>query len=141
MKFDTKNKIIFFLCFVLLIGGCAPTVRTYQGKLPPNKIAIIETTRSYLTVTKLKSVDGEKIRPDVSKIEIQPGKHQLISYIEHTYWQLVVWVEECAPQTFTIQAEAGHVYKVYGKWNSIDDTSMWMVDEQTGAVVAGKKPE
>jgi hypothetical protein len=142
MKFDIKYKIIFF-CFVLLIGGCAaPTVRTYEGKLPLDKIAIIETTKSGLTTAKVQKVDGERIRPDARKIEMLPGEHLLICYVERIYHMLVGWViEDGTPQTLTIQAEAGHVYKVYGKWNSIDDTPMWIVDEQTGAVVAGDKQE
>lgn len=143
MKFDTRNKVIFFLCCVLLYYGCTPSVtKEYQGKLPSDKIATIETSKGLLTSTKISKVDGKRVRTDVPKIEVLPGEHQLTCHVEHkTHYGFGWIVDEGKPQTFNIQAEAGHSYKVYGKWNSIDDTQIWIEDKQTDAIVAGKRPE
>lgn len=150
---DMKYAIVFFIFFLMLTSGCvAPTFRTYDGDLPKEHIAVIKPTEhrvSYVTElvnestkVKVQEVDGEEISTDTRRIEVLPGNHQLKCYLE--YMENVIYVlliKKGLPQTLKFTAEAGHVYKVYGKWNSVDDTPMWIVDEQTGAVVAGEKQE
>jgi hypothetical protein len=160
-----RYKFLIFwisLCFILLLGyslrttfnriefafdygSCsAPTMRTFQDNLPPDRIAIIETTKEkdmfLTTITKVQKVDGEKIRHDACKIELLPGEHQLVCYVEEGTISPVlplVFIDEGKLHTLTIRAEAGHIYKVYEKWNN----SIFIVDELTGAVVAGIKQE
>lgn len=150
---DIKYAITFLLFFLMLNSGCvAPTFRTYDGILPPEKIAIIKLTESEVTsvielenaVTKVivQEIDSVKIRTDTRKIEVLPDEHQLICYLEHMENIIsFLLITKGLPQTLVFKAEAGHVYKVYGKWNSVDDTPIWIVDKQTGSVVAGNKEE
>jgi hypothetical protein len=148
---NTKYIITFVLVFLMLNSGCiAPTFRTYDGNLPTEQIAVIKLIESEassviepvneVTKVKVQEIDGEKIRTDTRKIEVLPGEHQLICYLEHTEnIRYILLIEKGLPQTLTFKAEAGHVYEVYGKWNSVDDTAIWIVDKQTGSVVAGNK--
>jgi hypothetical protein len=150
---NTKYKITLLLVFLMLTSGCvAPTFRAYDGNLPPEKIAIIKPIESYVstfielenevTTVKVQGIDSEKIRTDTRKIEVLPGEHQLTCYLEHMVYRVrVVLIKKGSPQTLTFKAEAGHVYEVHGKWNSVDDTPIWIVEKQTGSVVAGDKQE
>ena len=146
--------------FSFNFGDCSdPTVRTYQGpNLPSDRIATIETTKTgdglAPIITNVQKVDGEEIKPErrwwylgkghACKIEVLPGEHQLVCYVEwgmviQNTMSLIMIIRKGPPHTLAFKAEAGHVYKVYGGRTYTGAAPMWIVDEQNGAFEAGNK--
>lgn len=113
-------------------------MRTYSGtQLPPEKVALLKGAWNEYFISSvvghIRKVDGKDAYG--GKVEILPGKHEIVVYLA------IIGpgsITNGIPQTFTIIAEAGHTYKVDGNWNK-GDNQIWIVDEQTGKIVAGKK--
>lgn len=125
-------------CLLVVLVACT-TVQTYSGpQLPRDKIAVIKGAwNEYIIVSivgNLLKVDGQPVSGD--EIEVLPGKREVVVFLTafgpgHTTSGI--------PQTFSFVAEAGHVYKVDGNWNR-GDNQIWIIDEQTKEIVAGRKP-
>lgn len=131
----------FIPCLIVIfltVSGCT-TVQTYSGvKLSPDKIAKIKGVTNFYVISfvsgHILKVDGQKVSGD--EIELLPGSHEVVVYLMFSGGSTSA---SGIPQTFTFFAEAGHTYGVDGNWNTRDN-QIWIFDEQTKEVVAGKKP-
>lgn len=151
---------LFLFVIFFTITGCTSTrtpitVRMYSGtQLSPDKIAKIKGTHNFyllIAVTAhILKVDGQEVLGEVDgqkvlgeEIEIIPGNHEVIVFLRaiaaNTYAPGTPSEYLGEPQTFSFIAKAGHVYKVDGNWNHRDN-QIWIFDEQTREIVAGKKP-
>ena len=152
------RKLVAILpVLILSLGGCA-TVHLYQGeKLPSDKIAIIEgvtVRRFYLLLyvvneVRIVQIDDTITGMDTSffnkKVAVLPGRHRVkvlpmnntdcfcVPFPAGTYYGKL--------HTFVLDIEAGHVYKAYCKIDGPHRTfRLWIVDKQTGKIVASRKP-
>ena len=142
-----QSKTALVIGLLLVIAGCVTpqTVRLYEGpELPPDERAIIKESRHEdgpITVHILE-LDGEDVLPLPPihpSIEVLPGEYEITCRV-HTSSLIVAMLsyglggDVAGPSfKFTIQAEAGHVYRVDGDW---DKGEIWIVDETTGIEVA-----
>ena len=143
-------KIALIGCLVLAIAGCGTAkTRMYEGaELPPEQTATIKTSyhKGFWSsfYSRILQIDGKdiKVRSLEVEVEVLPGKHKI------TYMITMADVASISgPRTFTIQVEAGHVYRLDGDfyWVSLDwrdnIAHLWIVDETTGVEVAAYRPE
>ena len=141
MPMPHQSKIALVICLLLAIAGCTiEPHRVYDGPaLPPEQTAIIKPTvhRFSPTHTYILEVDGKDFRvgKDVRSFDIAvlPGKHKITCTIIFD-----PFLHRLSARTFTIQAEAGHVYRVDGSYYL---NHLWIVDETTGVEVAADRPE
>ena len=122
----------------------------YEGaELPPEQTATIKTSyhRSIWpsTYSRILQIDGKVIKLHVEievEVEVLPGEHKITYMIISSHG-----ADLSGPRTFTIQAEAGHVYRLDGDWGwvSLDwrdnIAHLWIMDETTGVEVAADRPE
>ena len=138
MPMHDQIKIVLIIGLLLVIAGCTTEPhRVYDGPaLPPEQTAIIKITVHTFTpsATIILEVDGKDVRvgKDIRSYDIAvlPGKHEITCTIEF-------FMQRLSPQTLTIQAEAGHVYRVDGSYNK---GHLRIVDETTGVEVAADRP-
>lgn len=134
------------------LTGCF-TLQTYPGpQLPREQVATLKTQfkfYAFVTIyTRVVLIDGQsKYFQEgfylYGDVELLPGLHELevvvVRSIGSGYFPLSPSEDYGPRRSLSFSAEAGHVYKLHGNWNS-GDSEMWVVDEETGRVVAGKQP-
>jgi hypothetical protein len=123
-------KGLFFLCFIILLSGCATqgiTYRSYPGdQLSNEKIATLDTSNGFF----VGSIDGIKIPPQpkpIAKIELLPGKHVFTVYATADYnytiydsgpYSTTIYnntlSQRVGGQSIELDAQAGHMYKLDG---------------------------
>lgn len=136
------KSICVLLVFSSLAIGCK-TIQTYDGnRLPPDQVARLTCASSYYFVATrscyIQKVDDRTLPDSGREVDLLPGKHEVVVFLKttaHTNQRQTYR----GPQTFSFIAAAGHIYTVDGSWFS-DGHSMWIIDEQTKEVVAGRKP-
>ncbi len=154
MKIKEEHLINFVLMYILLLALICgvlwlvdppecPIVQIYAGpQLPPDDIAIVKTSYHWCLFgasvdTNILKADERNVPQHVCGIEVLPGEHKLDCYVTAGI-PTMVWSDE-APQAFSLWIEAGHVYEVDANCRLLGfgDHQMWIVDEQTGNIVAG----
>jgi len=135
--FKHRARIFSILGIVLILSACG-TTRTYSGaSLQPDKVAIIEDSwNEYFIISitaNINKFDGKDISSD--KVEALAGQHEIV--VNLTYYQGLLTLSG-DPETYTINVEAGHKYRVNGNWNG-GINQIWIEDEASGAVIAGNK--
>jgi len=133
-------QIIMIVLFSWLIISCA-TVKTYEGEeLPSEEVAIIKSNYwGRLTGgIVVREIDGKDVGFNPGDVQVLPGMHTVKIRVTHSYGYLGTTL---ASGTVTLNAEAGHAYKVDGITSGFGRSIwVWIVDEETGEVVAGMKP-
>lgn len=132
-------RIVSSLFILFMVATGCTTTQTYPGpQLPPNRVAKLEGTYNYYFICdvqcEIATVDGKGV---ADMAEILPGKHTVTLYLTKSCYQGPT--NFGVPQTFSFLAEAGHVYKADGNWHG-GDNQIWIIDKETGQVVAGMKP-
>jgi hypothetical protein len=140
-KVRAMKRITIFLILILSISltSCA-TVQTYEGEeLPREEVAVIKSDYwGNITVTAVvREVDGKYMGFYHGDIVVLPGRHLVKIRVTHSFGYLGVRVQH---GTVLLHAEAGHTYKVGGAITSLDPW-VWIVDEGTNQVVAGRHPK
>lgn len=145
MKRDTTQSIIltyraallaaFFALLSMTLSGCT-SIKAYEGSTRrPDEVAKI----TQLPHNNVFQVDVDNIASGTfdSGIEVLPGKHKVTvtAYLLSSYGlrSYKLW-----DATLEFNAEAGKTYIVdgrsFGRWQA------WILEANTGAVVAGKAP-
>ncbi len=135
-----KFKIIFLATIILAIAGCS-TARTYTGEQKPlEKISVLKGAWNIHVFSQVfgtvVNVDGNDVSGK-DKVELLPGKHEVS--VGLVYMPLTGQQVRGKAQKFNIVTEAGHVYIVDGNWND-GNNQIWIEDENTGKIIAGRKP-
>ena len=108
--------------------------------LPHEKVARLKGKRLFfLPLCAIAAVDGKIMSEDFTmEAEMFPGKHEVTIKLAEPFIPSI-W-------RFSFIAEADHVYQVEAYWKTegwhVVDNQMWIwiVDKETGQVVAGEKP-
>jgi len=147
-----QTKIALIIGLLLAIAGCT-TVKMCEGaELPPEQMATLKESShihfSSSTHSEILQVDGKGIKGRAyvrpNEIDVLPGEYE-ITFTIHKLFMTLGYVGG-KPRTFTIQVEAGHVYRLDGDiyWEHLDwpdyITHFWIVDETTGVEVAADRP-
>lgn len=154
------------LVLLFALSACAP-IKMYPGpELPPDKTALITPMDAFHHFSRrsiwgkllgpavhlgIEKFDGTKPEIDyVNGILVKPGRHTLtvnLNYCDATPIHTptgVIYVPSGCDGTLTkdlaFDAEAGRRYLVLGLSDSGNQT-YWIEDQETGRVVAGRKPE
>ena len=140
-----RAALIVSCMFMMLLASCG-TVQTYEGsKQPPGNVAIIQATpRSMLDQVigiyeqaTVYAVDGVDSGINQTNAEVLPGEHTITIKLDKVRSPVFYWTH----RTLTINAEAGRTYIVNGEIIDEDNVFVWIVDKETGNVVAGEKPD
>ena len=134
-------SIILTVLLSWLVISCA-TVQTYEGEtLPLEEVAVIKSNywgRLSGGII-VREVDGKDVGLNPGDVLVLPGKHTVKIRVTHSLGYLGTIM---ASGTVTIFAEAGHTYMVDGRIYQFGESVwVWIVDEETGQVVAGMKPK
>jgi hypothetical protein len=128
------------LLIVFLVTSCA-TVKTYEGEsLPSEEVAVIKSNYwCHLTGgIVVREVDGKDVGFNPGDIHVLPGMHTVKIRVTHSHGYLGTMMSS---GTVNLYAEAGHTYMVDGRIYRLGERVwIWIVDEETGEVVAGMKP-
>ena len=134
--------IIVYILMMLLVS-CG-TVQTYEGPAQlPDEVAIIQAnTRSMLDQmvgiydqATVYAVDGVESGISQVNAEVLPGAHTITIKLDKVRGPVFSWTY----RTLMINAEAGRTYVVNGKIIDDEKAYAWIVDKETGLVVAGEK--
>ena len=135
-------KIIPFVLLsfaIFLLASCA-TVQTYEGEaLPPQDVAVIKSTHwGNLVVTAVvREVDGKDVGVSPGNIMVLPGEHVVKIRVTHSMGYLGTI---SAHGAVLLNAEAGHIYRVYGEiYGFGDGLLVWIKDEENDQIVASRK--
>jgi hypothetical protein len=134
-----RIKIILMLFSSIFLTSCA-TVQTYEGEeLPQEKVAVIKSDYwgNLVSTAVVRKVDGRSMGLDPGDIMVLPGKHVVKIRVAHSFGSLGAHIQH---GTVVLHAEAGHTYKAGGAITS-QDPWVWIVDEGTNTVVAGRRPK
>jgi len=138
-------SLIFTLILSVFLTSCVGTIQTYEGpELPPEKVALVQVTPNphvrylmNLTIARIVAVDDARDDLTLKNVAVLPGEHAIM-----------IRLERCNPlwctykrKSVTLDAEAGHIYIVNGKIIDYDNYFAWIVDKETGLIVAGAKPD
>jgi len=142
------------VCMILLLAGCAALDdavsgtpwRAYAGpSLASDRVALIKSSglRNYSSEAYVIRMDQELVGKIGGIIEALPGRHTLDVGVAQRLGGpgslLGMATEKRAQGVLTLEAEAGHVYVVDGR--VVDDQAvLWIEDEKTTQIVAGRKP-
>ena len=127
--------------------GCT-TKQIYPGpQLSPEKVAKLKGTYNFYYFVDVEciiaAVDGKSVFggewSSGDTVEMRPGKHEVTMMLLYYLIFEMGRSRYGKPQTFSFVAEAGHIYKANRNWNG-GDNQIWIIDKQTGKVVAGEKP-
>src|SRR5262245_56848750 len=119
--------------------SCAACTTFEDAGQPPSKMATIKITdlntgRFYNVL--FVGIDGIAELPWVPFVRVAPGLHQ----VSFKYYSGLTRFEGY-PITLPLEAKAGRVYRIDGR--AIEDRGrwvVWIIDDQTGEVVAGQIP-
>jgi len=136
-----KPLLLFFTVLLSwMIVSCA-TVQTYEGDpLSPEGIAVIKSNYwGHLTGGIIvREIDGKDVGINPGDVHVLPGMHTVKIRVTHSLGYLGTIM---ASGTVNLSAEAGHTYMVDGRIHGFGEhVWIWIVDEETGQVVAGMKP-
>jgi hypothetical protein len=114
-------------------------MQAYEGtELPTDQIAIIKSDYSNIfNMAYPRSIDGIELEAHQDRISVLPGEHRLVIFVISERG-LVTYSSKSA---LLLNAKAGHTYLVGGKIVSGEETWAWIVDKESGLVVAGEKPD
>jgi len=138
-------RIAFSLVILFIVAmGCTTKLRYPGPQLPYEKVAKLKGTYNFYYFVDVEciivAVDGESVYGGIwssgDTVEILPGKHEVSIGLIYMGLNTLKFGQF---QTFSFVAEAGHVYKADGNWNS-GDNQIWIIDKESGQVVAGEKP-
>ena len=146
---------LLLLSIAILLVGCAAlndTVsgnpwRTYPGSpLPPDQVALIKTSglRNFSGEAYITRINDRVVEKFGGYVESLPGSYVLAVRVTHRIGGpgslLSALTEKQGRGIITLEAEAGHVYIVDGEVADGQAAILWIEDERTHEVVAGKKP-
>ena len=125
---------------VILTAGCG-TLQAYPGqRLTKEETALI--TLGFAAGVEILAVDGQELGIDKVKVEVLPGAHAVSARVVQAYQGGYI----SSPKTLRLEAQAGHVYHVFGRFlgerlfSVPTDFTIWIEDKQSKEVVAGTKP-
>jgi len=137
----TRAIITFFigLSFIML-SGCG-AMQAYDGpKLQPSEVAIIRPYRPFTGFgyvdkgahpISINKIDGKDLEFK-DRCEILPGTHKVSINMPKNYGG---YIEGGPEKGISFDAEAGHVYTVYGR-RLPKSVAVWIVDDTTNKLVA-----
>lgn len=126
-------RALGFALLLLLAAGCG-TTQIYDGpKKPLHEVAVLRTNAGEIAfvTTWIGQIDGKELVAAYSEFEVLPGRHSLRVLLKAGILG--------ASRNFSIDAKAGHTYRVKGIF-SRSSAYAWIEDESTGEIVAGEKP-
>lgn len=130
--------LILSFMLMMLLASCA-TMQAYEGpELSTDQVAIIRSDYSNIfNMAYPRIIDGVRLEAHHDRITVLPGEHQIVLFIlsERGY------ATYRSKSVLLLKAEAGHTYLVGGKIVGGYDTWAWIVDKESGLVVAGEKPD
>lgn len=136
-----KPRSLYIFLFVTIVVTSCATVQTYEGDpLPREEVAIIKSNYwGHLTGGIIvREIDGKDVGFNPGDVHVLPGMHTVKIRVTHSYGYLGTIM---AGGTVNLSAEAGHTYMVDGRIHRFGEyVWIWIVDEETGEVVAGMKP-
>ena len=131
--------LLLLLLAFSLPPGCG-TVKVYEGpNLPKAEIAVLKTpifgTFSLLPQgpPQIANIDGRGVPASAYTFELRPGRHQVsLSAVGCGFFE---------PAYVEFTAKGGHVYELHTKvgWPG-EHVWSWVVDNNSGEIVGGKKP-
>jgi hypothetical protein len=147
------------LSVVILLSACAALDDTISGDpwlaysgppLSPDKVALIKTSglRNFSGVASgeayITRINDRAVEKFGGNIEALPGSYVLVVRVTNRLGGpgslSSALTEKQGRGSITLEAEAGHVYIVNGKVSDGQAAILWIEDERTHEVVAGKKP-
>ena len=150
---DTSTLVSLLYFFFALTACSNITLQSYPGpRFPSEQTAVLKGTHHVYPYAifwpifvraKVLSVDGKSAHDSVGyenadEIEILPGIHEVSVFLE--FHGLGNTSTSRGFRTYVFTADAAHTYKVDGNWNFNREHDIWIIDEQTGQIVAGNKP-
>jgi hypothetical protein len=134
-------RSLFSTLLISCIAISCATVQTYEGDpLPQEKVAVIKSNYwGHLTgAIIVREIDGKDVGFNPGDVHVLPGMHTVKIRVTHSLGYLGTIM---ASRTVNLSAEAGHTYMVDGRiYRFGESVWIWIVDEETGEVVAGMKP-
>lgn len=133
--------LLLLLLAFSLPPGCG-TAKVYEGpKLPKAEIAVLKTPIFFGTFSlvpqgppQIVNIDGQQVSVFDKTFELHPGRHQvsLLAGAGCGFQE---------PAYLEFAAKGGHVYQLHTKVGTADERVWsWVVDNNSGEVVGGKKP-
>lgn len=149
MSFRPMVSLVLAVLVFSLLAGCAETpVKVYPGSdLPKERTAVIRNSmfEHFYVVAgyeiRIELIDGLRVKGHRT-FDILPGPHSVsFSYLYSSQYYGISY-----PGHLEFNAEAGHVYNLHGDHRAKlfavpHEFSFWIVDETTGKIVAGAKPD
>jgi hypothetical protein len=144
MEDPMKTAPFILSCILMMLLASCGTLQTHEGpEQPPESVAIIKANpRSMLDQVvgvydqaTVHAVDG--VESGISQIhaEVLPGEHAITIRLDKVRGPVFHWTYI----TLTLNAKAGHRYIVDGQMIDEDNVYAWIIDKETGLVVAGEK--
>lgn len=133
-----------------LTAGCGAT-QTYTGERRPREQVAYVKGRTfkwqlfYQLDINVVAVDGVERAGAKFDFEVLPGEHTLsiaVGWSTHLLAAPLVALKglKVTPSQLTFRAEAGRTYKLNGEEGPDKLFFVWLGDEVSGAIVAGKRP-
>ncbi len=132
--------MIVSIAWMWTSGGCA-TKKAYSGPdLPPDQIAIIRPDQNKaFTEIRIRSVDGYPLEFYESEVAVWPGNHRFSVDVKlaFPYFSDRLGFK----QNISLNVEAGRVYTIYSKIDSIKNEGfLWVAsDNESDPYVGGAK--
>ena len=137
-NYSLNHRMLSILLTLALVqmSGCA-TMQAYEGEeLPPETVASIRPAFGSLFHTPyIVAVDGEHLSMVDSKCSVIPGPHTVRVGVQSGYGHYTI----LTTGELDLEAEAGHTYVVCGKIVRGEGV-FWIIDDNTGRLVAGNMP-
>lgn len=145
------------LACILLLFGCAGTIRGYEGEpLPAEETAVIVSHSAPAVRIQIAELDGQKLDRKWSqggRLELRPGEHWIAldvtwGALGPTSWLsvgILPWfaINEATARHATadilVHVEAGKRYVLVARVSSEEEALYEITDAETGAHVAGQR--
>lgn len=132
--------VLFVGTSVIMFTGCGGAMQAYDGpKLETSEVAIIKPyspltifgyTKKGASPINIDKIDGKDLNFK-DECEVLPGTHKVSIHMPINYGG---YVGRGPEKDIVFDAEAGHVYTVYGSRST--GGAVWIVDDTTKKVVA-----
>ncbi|MHC5070310.1 MAG: hypothetical protein ACYTGO_07455 [Planctomycetota bacterium] len=125
-------------CILLFLCSCG-TLKMYPGpSRPKNEVAMIQPGGHLFRAVSIPSVDGRSLGMSNRSAEVLPGKHVVMVQLTRGNGNATRIIQ----REVEFVAKAGKTYTAEADQTGFWNPAFWVwIKDNTGAIVAGKKPK
>lgn len=136
------GRLLFLVLLLSGLQACSTMRHMYEGEVIGEEQGVVSVIRSsqhpFARLSpRIERIDDFKVRPHTQSVAVLPGEHILI--VSMSGGEDLLLTQKVR---FTFVTEPGHTYIVDGflDWENGDQLKAWVIDDETGELVAGSKP-